>query len=177
MARSVCAIISAWRGSSPGTAYGATSSCSIWSQSLRFGAAAGGRRFAHHLRATDRRRWRAGPSRGLRIRARQGGAVFDAGAQIAQGLKRGKILEQPVGMEIVDLAECQGHFGAAERQAQRGRHALHHFVEIVAVDLDRPPVTPRAAAEIARHQDAERRLGLGMGDLSRLFGDVDLHRC
>ena len=109
-------------------------------------------------------------------------------AGLQQGRERGNLRDDPRRIEIVHRVELEvdGHLGAVvgelvvDLELEARRHAGHHVVEVVAVDLREFAVRQRlqrrrrVAREIAHDADDERQLALDL----RAFGfDVvgDVH--
>jgi len=149
----------------------------MWSQSLRAGAGAAAA--AQQVGAGKIGNWRCrrgGGRRDFRHSLGVGGAIRQATPQIAECRERRKTVEQRVGMEVVNLAEADGHRRARQFQPQFRREERHHLVEVIAVHRHRLAEPPRSAAEIAGHQDAEGQVRIGPRQLVGLFAHIQLYR-
>src|SRR5262249_3723198 len=81
----------------------------------------------------------------------------------SQGLEHLGLLEDPVGMEILELLEPEHDPGvvvntsAGERELELDAHAGHHLIDVVSIDANRPP-PPRSRSvlhPLAVHPTAE----------------------
>ncbi len=77
-------------------------------------------------------------------------------------------------MKVIQIAERDGQFVAADVQLQLRGEQGKHLVEIVPIDRDRPAIPPGATAEITSDEDAKWLVRTSDVCLARVSPDIDL---